>query len=278
MLKRIICGTALMCIMFMMLSHKSYAHDKDGHNTDLEEVLFGEFTSLSSHAESAIEALEDAAYLTIDQFNGNGEPELKYLRERYLNVSWLPKDIYEIDFKSNTQHRSFTHRGWEYYYINDKAHWNRRKKILLNTCRKELSKSDCIEEGRSYEDICDSFSALVYYVHIIGDHNEDKSYKKTSLKMELGGRKDDESIIAEIQKHEKILFADQVLSLKYIVFNRKLSSLNKKISKLVNSDGGVDSTEKFEKYHQYGEELMGLLKEYIPDLLQRESYFSDAFL
>lgn len=46
---------------------------------------------------------------------------------------------------------------------------------------------------------------------------------------------------------------------------------------VLNKKGGVNSSERFEEYHSYGENVLNTLKLYIPILLRNEEYFSKAF-
>lgn len=95
--------------------------------------------------------------------------------------------------------------------------------------------------------------------------------------MALGGRKDDEDIVHELLKHLDVVFHDQRFSPKYLLFIAKINSIDRKMSRLVNSEGGINTDEKFEKYHVLGEELMATLKKYIPELLEREDFFGNTF-
>ena len=259
-------------------SFTAFAHDKKGHNTDLEEVLLGTDYNLKSKSQKiqkTVEALETASYLALDQFNGNGESDLELLKQQ--GITGLPKSISEIDFKSNSLHRSFTHRGWDHFYTNDAAHWNIRKRILKNTvdAKFDFRKND--DKKDRLNDKCDSFAALLYYVHVLGDHIEDTKYTTGDLKIGLGGRNDDESIIAEIIKHSEVLFDNPKSFPQRTRYFQRLKSVDKKLKKVVQSTGGVNSPEEFEQYHACGEELLVILKEEVPKLLRREEFFSKVF-
>lgn len=273
-LKRII---PLLLVITTVFPICCYAHDEEGHNGDLELVLFPIdyfLSSQSTTAQNAVKALEAASYLTLDQFNEYGQAKLDILHE--LGVLGIPNDLSAIDFKWNSQHRNFTHRGWDYTYTDDKAHWETRKKILIETINSQFDfgTSNAIS---GYNKQCTSFAAIVYYIHVIGDHNEDSSYKVSELKMALGGRKDENDIIHELLKHSDILFSSQHLSINYLLYTSKLSSLNRKMGKIINSEGGINSQEKFDKYHEYGEQLLEVLQKYLPELLKEEDFFSSVF-
>ena len=81
----------------------------------------------------------------------------------------------------------------------------------------------------------------------------------------------------ELLKHIDIIFHDQRFSPKYLLFVAKINSINRRLGRIVNSEGGINSDEKFEKYHALGEELMTTLKKNIPELLEKEEFFSAVF-
>lgn len=112
------------------------AHSRERHDEELEHVLFGSKHYKDSHLDDKrnIQAIEDAIYLCVDQFNGNGTAELNRLVKEE-KIPDIPKTIEEIDYKSNYTHRSHTHRGWNQVY-DKKAHWPERQKILRNTVKK----------------------------------------------------------------------------------------------------------------------------------------------
>ncbi len=62
--------------------------------------------------------------------------------------------------------------------------------------------------------------------------------------MDVGGRRDKEDIIHELQKHFKVLFVDQQNTNKYRYLNNALKRYNTKLSKLVTSTGGINTDEK----------------------------------
>ena len=276
-MKRWFC-LGLLIILLTSVTSLCFAHDKRGHNQDLEEVLFGkgfDSKALSDQAKQTVDAIEAASYLAIDQYNGNGADELKLLKDQ--NILGLPDDISEIDFTANSQHRSFTHRGWDYFYTNDRAHWNTRKSILLNTINEKFDFGEKSNQIVGFNKKCNSFSAVIYYIHIIGDHIEDKSYKYSDLKIAVGGTNDDQNIIKELLKHSEILFSNPRTMIQRIRFTQRLKSLDGKFKKIVLSEGGVNSNEKYNKYHMYCEELLQILKEEMPYLLKKEEFFSKVF-
>lgn len=276
MKRKIGCVIAL-CMMAILLALPCSAHEKEEHYKELKKVLFPVdyvIPQKSVTIQNKIKGIEAASYLALDQFNGNGEAELKQLHN--LGVPLIPESIDDIDFTYNSQHRKFTHKGWEHQYELDKASWSKRKTILLESIN-TIFAFEHSNVLRGYDKQCNSFAALVYYVHVIGDHIEDETFTQTELKMDLGGRKDEQDIITELQNHFAILFESQKWSLDYLALAANLKLLNYKISKLVSSQGGINTQEKFEKYHSYAEDLMEALQKYVPGLLKDEVFFAKVF-
>lgn len=107
---------------------------------------------------------------------------------------------------------------------------------------------------------------------------DDSSYTvKNGLKMEIGGRTDKEDIIHELLKYIAILFEDQQHTHKYISLTAELEKYNGKFSKLVNSQGGINSDDKFREKQKLTEKLMALLAMYFPEMLKDEAFFADVF-
>lgn len=264
-----------------------YAYDAEEHDAYLEQVLFGEPTYKDSQTESIktkVMMLEYASYLAIDQDRGEGKKELQYLKEQ--KVKEIP-DLADFDltgiFYGN--HRNYTHRGWDYIYIipkgekHDKANWPVRKKLLCSTLNKVFDfgiKNELF--GKACQE-CNSFAALVYYVHILGDHLERDSYKVDDLTIPLARDHVSDSnpdVYWEIKKNCEILFAAQNRSATYSSFIQELDELAAKSRTLVSSEGGLNDTI-FPQYKKYASELMNLLIDYIPLLLENEDFFKNEF-
>ena len=217
MRKRIV--SLVLALMLLLLTPLSAdAYDRKEHNEDIEKVLFG--TDHTKAAET-LKALEYAVYLTLDQYNGHGGDELNYLRNT-IGVQDLPT-LEEINFTSSSDHRYYTHRGWNMEYTEQeekKSHWTKRKSILKNTVQHLLFNtetplswfpwlSDKVYGKSENEEQIDSFSALLYYVHVLGDHIDAKGYKQLNRIAPLVRLNDKENpgIIPELEKHLAILFS-----------------------------------------------------------------------
>ena len=249
------------------------AYQRKNHDKYMTQVLFKSFkeTGNDPNASEKLEALECASYLCIDQFNDNGQSDLDTILR--FGVKGIPRSIDEISFPaSGTTHRSFTHRGWR--STNNGLPTEKRElreQILINTV-------DTIFDFEGNEKQRDSFCALIYYVHLLGDHMADSSYKvKNGLKMEVGGRKDNTDIVHELETHVEVIFSDQTHTHKYQSLLSALERYNARFYALVNSEGGINTDEKFAQKQAYVEGLSKLLTYYLPEMLKDEQFFRQAF-
>ncbi|MBR3315763.1 MAG: hypothetical protein IKG18_16685 [Atopobiaceae bacterium] len=287
-----------------------YAYLTEDHNAQIEYVLFGDGDYKSNHPKHAdmIQSIEDAVYLCVDQYNGNGQDKLDYLiKER--DVPDLPKSIEAIDFSGNYAHRGPTHSGWNGEHAK-KCQWPVRQRILLNTVKHELFPSDATlltwfpwaeeivfknevaRRGESDKQ-CESFCIMLYYVHILGDHiyagDEARNNKdgELTLKQKQTGlayidpltRPNDTvnpGIIPDLESCFAVLFASQEDSGLYRDLISKLDEYKQISDSLVNSKGGIDTEEEFEKYNQCSKDLLETLAEYVPEMLRKEPFFYDA--
>ena len=306
MLKKII--SFLIVVFVCTLSVLTvFAHNRNKHDEDIEYVLFGNKDYKNTHPgnnNTIIQAIEDAAYLCIDQFNGHGEKELNNLNNNE-KIPGIVQSIDEIDFPGNSTHRYYTHRGWNITYTDkeDKAHWPKRKEILFktvetklfsrdkpNTFVQKLSKLFYGENDNTKQ--CESFCVLLYYIHILGDHIEageknasggEKSLKeKTNSLSHIAplahtNDRDNPGIIPDLIKYCAILFQDQSNTTRYQSLMLDLQELSDESEMIYESTGGVNTEEKFEKYNKCATELLDKLSEHVSELLKNEAFFADVF-
>lgn len=276
----------LFVTLLLSISMPCYAHDKEGHNRCLEEVLFGRdgyISTLSEEGQKALTALEYASYLAVDQFNGKGTEELNYLRNTY-KVPGLPKNIDSFNFSGNQFHRSYTHRGWTHDYELDKANWPERKNILLATTEKvfdfSLFSGKILLHDFGYSKKCNSFAALVYYIHMIGDHEARTGYKVTDVMIPLAQAHvsaTNPDIFSEMKYHLEIIFADQKDTHKYKALMQELDALAGDARALAATTGGINTDEKFAVFHDQVRKLLTLLQDYVPNMLKEEAFFISVF-
>ena len=282
-MKRIVCYGLLIAMLLSMVC-PAYAHNAAEHNLQLKMVLFGPDNtenSMSPEAKKALKALEYASYLALDQYNGKGGRALTYLNSTY-HVPGLPKSIDAIDFSSNEYHRMYTHYGWDRQYNDDKAHWAIRKNILLATTEKvfdfQTFSGKVLWHDFGYAEKCNSFAALVYYVHVLGDHKALESYENIAM-MQLAQPHPDSSpdIYSELKYHLQIHFSDQSSTHKHKAFMQELDTQAEAARTLAASTGGTNTDEKFLVYKAQVESLLTLLQDYVWQMLKEEAFFTDIF-
>ena len=125
-MKKWIYSLFIIAVIIVSTSMCTYAFSHTRHDDYLEQVLFGPGKyNGPAEGKAIINRLDAASYLTIDQFNGSGKKQLQTLKE--AKIIGIPKSIVEIDYSASgngedSNHRTYTHRGWDYSYQNDKAH------------------------------------------------------------------------------------------------------------------------------------------------------------
>ena len=155
---------SILLIILLFSSTLSSAHNAEGHDDELKRILFGEsHSSLSAKAEMNFGLICMASYLTLD-FTNEDKGMRCYESLKNSGINELPS-LESITFPGNQYHQKYTHLGWEFRYgSGDKANWGSRKKILLHTVDKicKFKKEEQIKK--------DAFAALIYEIHILGDH------------------------------------------------------------------------------------------------------------
>lgn len=291
----ILLSIALLCCGLPALAHGS----QSDHDKDLKLALFGDADHvLRGEKRSAFKAIADAAALCIDQFSANEsmqskKGEFEDLSERVnLSMSFedidLNKKVAGENVTPNT-HRMYTHQGWNSAKYSNTEFWDARKEILLEAAQHSLFDdsipfipwvSNIISSLTGPSEQCDSFCALVYYVHILGDHLEgDKPDKLDALEpLAQYESLSSPGIIPELQEYLQVLFADQKTSWTFTTLMQGLDTLGRKAEKVYYSPGGINTEEKCTTNMENAEELLKLLGAYIPKLLEKEDFFKQAFL
>lgn len=149
--------------------------------------------------------------------------------------------------------------------------WDIRKQLLMNTVGTIFDFQGNLKQQ-------ESFCALLYYIHILGDFEDDTSWKiNNGLKMAAGGRLDKEDIIDELLKHFETLFEDQKFTHKYLHLTVAMERYNNKLAKIERSEGGINTDEEFALRQEYVTGLRDLLTKYLPEMLKEEQFFNDVF-
>ena len=264
-------------VLFLCCSMPVSAWEGDEHDACLRKVLFG---SNRVHNTDVLDAINDASYLAIDQFNGNGDSQLRELRE--LGIKNLPQKE-DFDFTDNSQHRNWTHKGWVYDYEKtdreDKAHWTDvRKKILLETVNQKFDFGFLSGKFGRYSKQCDAFCALIYYVHIIGDHIDNETYHRSYQEIPLVKGAGNSGIIEDLLKYSPILFKNQVEDNRtYASYITRLNDLKSEIDDIYYYPSDLEDDDVYAQYHECAEKLMECLQDYVPLLIAKEPFFRKVF-
>jgi len=301
-MKKTIAFILLFISIVLSFNQYAYAKDKDGHNKDLDKMMFAG-KEFSPSSDVAIERLELAAEVAIDQYNGSKNHELSTIRELYAKGQHhVPDSIQEINYTDSSRHRRFTHRGWDFVYTDQPNNcdgnwqkiWLKRRDILLYVSNQLFVFDDDTVADGEYTEKCNSFCALVYYIHIIGDHENDYSTNSNNQfyfddKMGVGGLCDkaalgDEGlpynnlnvdIIDEIIMHSNTIFTSKKSTTRLFVFKNSLRRLDNKFKKIVDEEGKItDST----KYKKYIKELEKILEDNLYYLLLQEDFFNNTIV
>ncbi len=272
-IKRLIC---LIVILSIIPSVSIRAFSAKEHNKYLKDVLFGEETVKNT---DVMDALNDVSALAIDQHNGDGENTLKELKK--LGIHGLPSSVKKFNIGHGKLHRNYTHKGWTYDYKangGDDAHWSDiRKKMILKTVNQSFNFGFMSGKFFSdYDEQCEGLAALIYYVHVLGDHIYNEHYNSKYKEIPLVKGDGEFGIIEELEKYSSMLFSDHS-SRTYTSYISELESIKDSVDDIYTSAADLEDEEVYAEYHQYAIDIMDCLKEYIPLLLKKETFFQEVF-
>lgn len=273
-----ICKRFHSIVLLLLVNSICLAHGINGHNYELKRILFGDNSHIISEKGNLyFRLLWESAFLTLDYTAQDcGKQYMEDLRKN--GVKQLP-DLKTITFAGNQRHQKYTHMGWEHNYVIDKANWSARKKILLSTVNR-------IGDFKENERIkIDAFAALVYEIHILGDHIGDSEYTKYDrlrLTSEPGYRGQEVSPTSDgpfnnptlyiyFLYHIQRLFREQANTYEY---NQITGFLNRHKNEFINYKG---SNVSYEDITFLAKKTREELIRYLPTLLLRERFFKKAF-
>lgn len=288
-MKRLVAWVLTLVFSIVALAVPVFAHNKTEHDRIIESILFGEknykntFVKGSEEYE-ALTALENAVAICLDQYNGSYVEKLKALNDQ--GIHGIPDSIKDIDFNGNEYHRKYTHKGWNYQYSDnkdkDKAHWDTRKTLLLQTVNDAFSFK--LLAGKwlifdfGYEDQCEAFAKFLYYLHVLGDYDCDDAKNKRYIigcVMQMArehASDDNPDIFWELESIFPILFESSTKAVAYKGLEQDMKLLAQQARKL-----GDLSNENFQQYHEIANELIEKLKSKVPGLLKEEPFFKGVF-
>ena len=159
----------IVIIGIMLFNNMVYACDEQQTNTYVSQILFG-YNASRYQSDDGTKMLLNALYLCSEQADGLGQEKIDFLNTK--RVIGIPS-LKELDINSKYL-QDCVHIKWEDIYSGDSKIQSRRKQVLLNTVNTVFD-FGFFEElfGRNSEK-CNSFSALLYYSHILADYIADK--------------------------------------------------------------------------------------------------------
>ncbi len=273
-----------------LLEHKA-KHDTREHNDYLEKIIFGANESSiksdkTGKAADSLRILEYAVMICLDQFN-------EYYTNQYIElkrlVPNLPDSLDTIRVKAGSDHRQYTHKGWNYDYTTDKAfndeqrskveqaNWPERKEILLKSVNTAFDFGRLSGLFGNYNKKCDAFAAFMYYIHVLLDHSVtsapyDINYMIPIVKTTPSAKNPD--IIFELENYLKIIFDDHLNDTNFKSLISDLDFIRLKAGNLekysyTDNDLTIDK--------QYADEILDVLSRYTWVLLQKEDFFNEVF-
>lgn len=271
------------------------ANGNEGHDEILEAILFGESGRLtmrrSAAYREAIDAINYASYLCIDQAGNDGSDKLEFLKQ--YGVPHLPTlDELKLPKSGKGNHRQYTHKGWYCAYdTNSNDYWQERKSILLQTVNKVFD-FGLVNElqlmlGWFDDSLCDAFAELVYCVHILGDYQEAINVAQTSgtysLKKTVTEQcipyahkfvdEDNRDLLFDLSESLQQLFDNEVTAKRYSRLTTRLKRICRSARKL----GPVEDEESAQAFQDNITELREILNDNVPELLKETEFFNKTF-
>lgn len=299
-MKRRLVSVFVAFLLLVSMSTTAFAGGSTYHNKILTRMLFSSGHCQSSNqttSELYTEMLQNAVYLSVDQ-SGNktgDQDKLNFLLDN--GVKGIATDISILNPEVDFYHRSYTHRGWDWIYTNDKSNWQARKTILYNTVDTIFDFDKYSVSASEATKKCDALCKILYYQHILGDliyddqdtlqlnatasdANADFTEKERGLIIAFAYAhpgSTNKDIFWELKGAVETLFANQKNGYKYSGFMTQFNSLATETRALDAMTGGVNSAERVRQRLDYEKELLELLESYMPLLLDDEAFFRAAF-
>ncbi len=161
----------LILALILSLTVPVVACDKEQTNTYVTQVLFGDKASQYEN-DASVNMLLSALYLCSEQHDNSGQDELKQLKRSWSHSSVSLSSINIL----NSDLLECSHNSWEYKYVEKEDAQTGRKKLLRQTVNKVFDFGLFNKWFNDENEKCNSFSALLYYVHILCDYIAEDPY------------------------------------------------------------------------------------------------------
>ena len=275
-MKRFICVIFLI-VLFWPLSSKEY----DDHSNDIAGLFIDPAISKELNSQSRwMKMLNEAVYFALDYTSAANHQKNAVARMQDLaQLGIVTPMLVNIATPGGAYHEMYSHLGWSYtkYDYDTMMKWARRKKLLIDVVNAifdfsafdESLTSNCtkIENQKLpyYYSLFDkmalaigskaySMSAILYYVHILGDC-EENSYSTDKTRMPLN------EIKKELIHHLGRLFGREVNNYKQleIVLNNQFSTASEVLRYLQGAMPGLLEDESFYKNSMLANDVARLL-------------------
>ena len=155
---------ALVLVSSVLITTYAACNDQQSE-TYVTQIIFGD-NALQRQSDDNVKLLMDALYLCSEQSDNLGQEKLDNLKLH--KVRKVPS-LSDINIKDDCL-LDCAHNSWEYEYKNNVEIKNTRKKILNNSVNKVFDFGFINNLFGSSSGKCESFSALLYYSHILSDY------------------------------------------------------------------------------------------------------------
>lgn len=176
MVKRI--SALIMAIVLLLsISSNAFACDESQTNTYVTEILFGD-NALNKASDENVRMLLKALYLCCEQSDNSGQDKVDFLKRNH--VSRVP-DLSGVNIKGDFLWEC-SHNSWEHEFPAAGKNQENRRKVLRNTVNKVFDFGFFTGLFGSKSGKCNSFSAMLYYTHILSDYlADDPSETETNV-------------------------------------------------------------------------------------------------
>lgn len=165
MIKRITAFGLVLMLMASIPITTSAACNVQQSETYVTQIVFGD-NALQRQSDDNVKLLMDALYLCSEQSDNQGQEKIDNLKLH--KVRKVPS-LSTINIKNDCL-LDCAHNSWEYEYKNNVEVKIARKKILNNSVNKVFDFGFINNLFGSSSGECESFSALLYYAHILSDY------------------------------------------------------------------------------------------------------------